>query len=185
MPKGHDVIHAGGGYQPHPVVAVNRLRRFETTNDVRVRNAPVVVAGSRIAPLRPISPRPFYDHATGGERAPSVHPGGGVRYGYVQPTNTTEGNRSVYWNTMPRPSGGPAFRAPANAGGTVNRPAGGWVARPAPPSRSFGGGGGVSRPSGGGGGGASHSFGGGGGSRPSGGGGGGGAPHGGGSAPHR
>ena len=186
MPKGNEHIgRPGVGYQPHPVLAFNRLEHSGSDVALRTRNTPVMMGGNPVAPMQPISPRPFYDHQTRGERTPTMHGNGGVRYGYVQTPGQTDANRNQYWGTYERPTGGPVMRQPTFRGATPNQPSSGaWVARPAPPSRSYGGG--VSRPSGGGGhpsysGGGGHpSFsgsGGGGGAHVSAGGGGGGGAH--------
>lgn len=185
-------IRAGGRYQPYPVVGVNRLGNRPTGAPVRVRNAPVVLAGNPVAPLRPLAPRQTYGRApsTGMNRPSVSNPGagGGVRYGYVQSPNTSAGSRQGY-GVVSRPSGGPSH-APAYYGGyNAGPPAS--SGRPSAPSRGYSGGGGSAMHSSGGGashsggvssggGGASHGGGfGGGGAAPSAGGGGG-ASHGGG-----
>ena len=185
-------IMAGHRYQPYPVVGVNRLGNRPTGAPVHVRNAPVVLAGNPVAPLRPLAPRQTYGRtpSTGMNRPSVSNPGagGGVRYGYVQSPNTAAGSRQGY-GVVSRPSGGPSH-APGYYGGyNAGPPAS--SGRPSAPSRGYSGGGGSAMHSSGGGashsggvssggGGASHGGGfGGGGAAPSAGGGGG-ASHGGG-----
>jgi hypothetical protein len=170
-------IRAGGRYEPNPVIAVNRLHDTTVGPPIRVRGAPVTVAGNTVQPLRPIASRPTYAGEFSGGTRPVTNPGtgGGVRYGYIQSPNAGVYGRPANGNTA-----GGAPRYPAYYGGYSARPS-------APPSRGGSGGGGASasRSYGGSGGGsnsgASHSSGGGfsGGAAPSAGGGGG-ASHGGG-----
>ncbi|MGB6973311.1 MAG: FecR family protein [Terracidiphilus sp.] len=187
MPKGGEGIgRPGVGYQPHPVIAFNRLEHSGSDVALRTRNTPVMVGGNPIAPMQPISPRPFYEHETRGERTTTAAGNGGARYGYTQTPNQTDEDRNVYWNSLQQRMAGPAPGQPVYRGSPQRPSSGAWGARPAPtsPSRSYGGGasrpsgggnsGGGGHPSGGGGGGGSHvsagGGGGGGGSHPSGGG---------------
>lgn len=164
-------IRRGGGfYQPNPVIAVNRIPSSPTAHPVHVVGRATTIGGSMVEPLRPLSPRPSYEHTgavangftggsyrvTGGQNAP--------RYpGYVPWTNSGVGRPG----TMPAAPGG-GYRPPApsrgysGGGAPVSHPSGGG----APHVSGGGGGGGGGHPSGGGGGG-------GGGGHPSGGGGGG------------
>jgi hypothetical protein len=180
----HPPVRHGGLYQPNPVIAVNRIPKAPVANPVHVVGRPVTIAGSTVEPMRPLSPRPVYNHTT----APNVgrtfqgtgnpgyvvsprpgNPGYGYsgRSGYSTPTNP---GRPGTWSA---PAPGGTYRAPAPAPGGVYR------APVAPAPRSYSGGGsyanhtysgGGSRPSSGGGGHVSA----GGGGHPSGGGGGGG-----------
>jgi Family of unknown function (DUF6600)/FecR protein len=185
MPKGYDRIGQGGGYQPHPVVAFNRLEHGSSDVALRTRNTPVMIGGNPVAPMKPISPRPFYDHQTRGEGAQTAQGTGGVHYGYAQTPNQTQGESDAFWEALQHQMGGQTQGQPVYRGTPQNPSSGAWGMRPAPPSRSYGGGpsrpsGGGSHPSpsggGGGGGGGAHMSsgggGGGGGARPSGGGGG-------------
>jgi Family of unknown function (DUF6600)/FecR protein len=179
MPKGNGHIGRPGlGYEPHPVVAFNRLDHGTSDVALRTRNTPVMMGGNTVAPIKPISPRPFYDYQSRGERTPMLQTNGGARYGYAQRPNQTQENRGALWNTLGQrpagqPQGQPVYR------GTPQGPApGAWGARQASPSSNNGG---ASRPSGRGGGGSpsfSGGGGGGGGAHVSvGGGGGGGGAH--------
>jgi len=190
MPGQGGPLRPGGRFEPYPVVAVNRLRDGIRGAPVRGRNTPVTIAGSTVQPLRPLSPRPVYDHSfpSGFRPLQGTNPGvrGAPKYGYTVSPATGYGNRPGTWNTQ-RPSVGSA-RQPVNNGNSGARPSapfGGSVSRPSAPSHgSFGGGAPASHVSGGwGGGGAPH--GGGGGSAPQGGGGGGGAAPRGGGGTHR
>jgi len=187
------------GQSPYPLIPVNRRPPSGTPGlPVRDRNAPVVIAGHPVQPLRPLPSRPTYQNPTAnsgfmnrpqpvyrptqqpvysGTRTPAPEPSHGFRsiFGF-HPSNQPEarpaGNGGQY-TPAPRPySGGGGQPAPAPA----PRPSpggggGGGGQRPSAPapSHSFGGGGG----GGGGGGSAPHMSGGGGG-------GGGGGSHGGG-----
>jgi hypothetical protein len=186
---------AGGGHQPYPVVTVNRLRDRVSGGPVRPRNAPLVVSGNPVQPLRPVAPRQRYEGPSSGgvNRPQPAAPGAGGRYVYT-PRQDTGGGARPGEGVAPRPSGGPARpvappenyspRPAAPSGGYTPRPSapsGGYTPRPSAPSGGYsprpsapshapsGGGAPASRPSGGGGGG--------GGSHPSGGGGGGGGSH--------
>ncbi len=151
-------IRAGGRYQPYPVVAVNRLHDSNSGLSVRPRNAPIVVAGSMVQPLRPLAPRAVYNYGTAAEGSHAiVYPGTGtgVRYGYPQNPNRGVNTRQGYWD-VPRAPGNPGRApVPAYTGNYGSR-------APAPTSHgSYGGGAYAGRPSGGGGGGAAHASGGG------------------------
>ena len=173
----------GGRYEPHPVVAVNRLRDSMRGTPARPRNTPATIAGSTVQPLRPLAPRAVYDHtySSGFRQQQGTTAGarGAPKYGYTVSPATGYGNRPGVWNTQ-RPSVGSA-RQPVyngNYGARPSAPFGGSFSRPSAPSHgSFGGGAPAGRVSGGWGGGGGH-VGGGGGGAPHGGGGG--APHGGG-----
>jgi hypothetical protein len=157
-PGGGSPIHAGGRYQPYPVVAVNRVPSGLGGVPVHVRNAPVTIAGNTVQPLRPVSTRPVYggqfasgQSSSGMSRGPVGNGGAnpGVRYGYAQGPS---GHM-----TMPAPSS--AYR-PTTHYGTYSAPAPHYSApsRPsysAPPASHPSGGGGAPH-GGGGGGGGSH-----------------------------
>lgn len=189
MPKGNNRFsHPVVGVVSHPVIAFNRLQQ-QPNSDValRTRSAPVMVNGGRVAPVQPVSARPFYGNQNHGDVG--LNAGGPVRYGYVPSPNQRVQGPGDFHNTFQQRN---AYRAPNQPAyrGNMQRPtSGAWSPRPSAPSRSFGGnshpsfGGG--RPSGGGGGGGHPSFGGGGGGggHMGGGGGGGGHPAGGGGHP--
>ncbi len=190
----------GGGKpgRPHPVLSVDRRPSLRTAGVAgRDKNAPVVIAGHTVQPLRPLSPRPVYQRpassylgsqpTTPGARMPgasgrSASPvvvGGRV----VNPSapGGNNGSRLGYPSLPSANAGGQHAQAPSHTnsggGGSVGRSSGslGGGASSGGASRSsgsFGGGssGGASRSGGG-------SFGGGGGGSHGGGGGGGGRTH--------
>jgi hypothetical protein len=158
-------IRHGGLYQPNPVVAVNRIPSVPVASPAHVVGRPVTIAGSTVEPMRPLSPRPVYNHETmtGSGRA-FLGSNMGGRTGYNPWANSPEGSRPGTW-TMPAAGTGyhgTAISPYAGAGGTyrppIASPYSGSVGRspaaaPAPHVSSGGGGGGhVSVPSGGGGG---------------------------------
>jgi hypothetical protein len=178
-------IRRGGHYQPNPVIAVNRIPGVPAAAPSRVAGRPVTIAGTTVQPMRPLTPRPVYDHEAGVGSARSF-----------LGSNGNVGGRTGYnpWASAPRarpgtwtaPATGGTYHAPAmgpyaNAGGTYhpNTPSYSGGSRPsapvaAPAPHTSGGGGG--RVSGGGGGGGGHvsaGGGGGGGGHAAGGGGGG------------
>jgi hypothetical protein len=172
-----DPIRRGGVYQPNPVIAVNRIPKSPTANPVHVVGRPVTIAGSTVEPLRPLSPRPTYEHV-------------GVNNGFVRGYQGSA-NPNLPRSTNP---GVPRYGAPgyipwANSGGgrpgtMPAAPGGGSYHPSAPPSRGYSGYSGGSAPSRPAGGGSSHpSGGGGGGGHVSSGGGGGGGHASGGAAP--
>ncbi len=161
-------LRAGGRYQPYPVIKVNHVP--STGGEaIRTHNAPVMLAGNTVQPLRPVAPRTTYDHnafVAAANRGQLAYQGTGVHYGFAPSTPST-GVRPGYGNV--RPATGYSGNYGARAGATAG-------ARPSAPSHGYTGGGSASRsPSYSGGGGASHASGGG-----FSGGGGGGASHGGG-----
>jgi len=160
-PRPGNPIRFGGRYQPYPVVAVNRVHDSGGAAPIRVRNAPVTIAGNTIQPLHPVSPRPVYGSTFVGEpnHGPGVPGtvGNTVHYGYPTAPNANHpGTLTPPANTYRPPAN--AYRPPT----TSYRPP---VAAPrysapshptysAPPSHAsapMGGGGGGGHPSGGGG----------------------------------
>ncbi len=183
-------IRPGGSYQPNPVVAVNRIPNSPVATPAHMVGRAVTIAGSTVEPMRPLSPRPIYNHATMTSASGRAFLGGnntGNHAGY----NPWAGNPGAgRWGAWTTPAGG-AYRPPATspyagAGGTYRPPTtspyagaggtyhpstggsySGGASRPSAPSHVSGGGGGgggghFSAPSGGGGGGGHASSGGGG-----------------------
>jgi len=143
----------GGGPGPHPVLAVNRGFAGATAGlPMRNRTTPVTIAGHIVAPLRPLSPRPQYDHSASSfvNRAQPVYPGAAGRI-----SGPPRATGSTYSGNRPASSS-----APRSSTGSGSQHA------PAPSHASSGGGSSASHSSGGGysggGGGGSHSGGGGG-----------------------
>jgi len=173
-------IRPGGRFEPHPVLAVNRIKDGTYGQPVRIKGSPVTIAGNSVQPLRPLSPRPAYERGLVSDPYWTGKNTETVRSGFIQSPNYGAGMRQGYASS-PRPSGGPA-RTPSYYGGYTPRytaPSRGYVGSPAGRSYSGGaaapraGGGGVSRGGGfSGGGGAAHAGGGGGGASHGGGGGG-------------
>jgi len=162
----------GGGKpgRPHPVIVVDRRPPVRTAGvPVRDKNAPVVIAGHAVQPLRPLSPRPVYQRPNSGYligSQPTV-PGARTVGAPGRSTSPVAGGRnpsapSVYNGAR---SGYPSLPS-ANSGGQHVQA----------PSHSYSGGGSAGRSTGTSGGGSSS----GGGSHSSGGSSGGGGSHGGG-----
>jgi hypothetical protein len=171
--SGSGAIRTGGRYQPYAVVGVNRLHDGGASGTIRPHNGPVMIAGTAVQPLKPISTRPVYGNgfvANGQTKGSLARPGGGTGYGFVPGTGNNAGARYGYG--LPNGGNTGATRAPSYYGS--------YGARPSEPSHGSYGGGTGARPSGGGSysGGASHASSGGGSFS---GGGGGGASHAGGS----
>ena len=114
-----------GKYEAHPVISVNRLVSNPTDNAPRVRNAPRVIAGNTLQPLRPLAPRPSYQNgfASGQNRqmAPLSRPGTGVHYGYTGNPYGNAGARQGNWGggtgSRQLGSSGRATGAAGSAGG--------------------------------------------------------------------
>ena len=179
----HPPIHGGGFYQAPPVIAVNRIPHMPTAHPVHPVGAPARIAGTTVEPMRPLSPRPVYNHTTAAGFG-NAFQGGGANSGFGRPGAPAASAPGHYipWANSPavnsRPSRPGTWTMPASPG-TIYRPAPpsvyrGPAAAPSHPSYSGGaphvssGGGGGGRMSGGGG---VHPSGGGGGHASSGGGG--------------
>jgi hypothetical protein len=134
-----------GGRTVYPMIAVNR--RFPsgvTTLPPRDRTSVVEIAGRSVQAVRPLSPRPEYDHSASGFVNRTMYPGGTTVSGGARAGAPVYGVGHVGTTTAPR--------------GPVSTP------HPAAPTHSAGGGGSAAHASaGGGGGGGSHGGGGGGG----------------------
>jgi hypothetical protein len=134
----------GGGRTPIPMIAVNRHFN-EGTNPLpaRDRTSVISVAGYTVQAMRPLSPRPQYDHSASGIVNHSTYPGGttvhGYGAGYSSGGSGSGGSRSTFGATPP------ASHASSSAAG--------HAANPSPSHVSSGGGGGGHVASGGGGGG--------------------------------
>jgi hypothetical protein len=151
-------IHHGGYYQPNPVVVVNRNPGMPKATPARPVARPVTIAGSSIEPLRPLAPRPVYNHQTAigsGRALLGGTSAGGTTTGYNPWANSPATPRRGT-GTVPATGGsyhGPATSPSAGAGGTYHpysggtyraptaSPSTGGTYRPAPMP------GGVSRPS--------------------------------------
>ena len=108
----------GGGIGRHPVFAVNRSPSGGTAGlPVRNRTAPVTIAGHTVAPLRPLSPRPQYDHSASGfvNHAQPAYPGAAGRVnGPVRTTGSVYTGSHPANSSVPRNSAGSGSRyAPA------------------------------------------------------------------------
>ena len=186
-------IRRGGFYQPNPVIAVNRIPSVPVASPAHVVGRAATIAGSLVQPIKPLSPRPVYNHVgqTGSGRSTLGFAGSAVggRSGY-NPWANSPGTQRPSGGTMPaagsgyRPSAGGTFRSPAatpysggayrapgaspsaNAGGSF-RPQGSTPSsggyRPSAPAPAPRSGGSGSAPRAGGGGGAAVHAGGGGG----------------------
>lgn len=171
-------IRRGGFYQPNPVIAVNRIPRTPSATPAHVVGNAVTIAGATVVPMRPLSPRPVYNHTASrsafeGQGTPSygypIHSG----YAPLAGSGGAYGRSGGSWPAPIAPGGGyhPPAAGPYSGGGN-------HIYSGGPVHPGTGGGGGGSHPSGGGGGGHPGGGGGGGGAHPSaGGGGGGGGSH--------
>jgi len=167
-------------HQPFPmsVIAVNRhgMLPGNTMLAPRDKNGPVLIAGNRVQPLKPVQqPRLPYSHPIpmyGTRSAPNlpsrtVNPQPVYQGPNSAPRVITAPSRpgTIYTAPAPQPRPGSTYMPPPQA---TPRPAGGSTPRPAPPSHSAppsapahpSGGGGSVHPSGGGGGGTHFSGGG-------------------------
>jgi hypothetical protein len=149
-------IRRGGFYQPNPVVAVNRIPSVPVGRPAHVVGRAANIAGSLVEPIKPLSPRPGYNHVgrTAPARATLGQPGSGVgdRNGYnpwANSPSSPSSQRSSSW-TMPAAGGG--YHPPANpsSGGTYRAPratpySGGTTYRP-PAASPYSGAGGTYRP---------------------------------------
>jgi hypothetical protein len=172
-------IHPSGRYQPYPLVTVNRLHDGMVGAPIRTRNAPLMISGSTVQPLRPVVSRPVYGNGfsgsphggvgnVGGVGVGTAGAGTGVRYGVPpapgsaagsvpRPGNHGAWNGQIPTNTMRPPVN--AYRPPTNTyrpPENMNRAPAPVYRAPAPPPMSHpmpagGGGGGAAHPSGGGG----------------------------------
>jgi hypothetical protein len=158
------------GHKPIPMVPVNRHTAFANTGfPARDKNAQVTIAGSTVAPLRPLPSRPVYSHeafTSGSNRTTPSNTGSGTRGGPPASPGSSSGSsftssRSAD-ETRSAPSYNPPLRPAPESHGTTP-PSYSPPAYSPPRSTSNGGGSAPHPSSGGGGGGASHSSGGGGG----------------------
>jgi len=130
-------IHRGGFYQPNPVVAVNRIPRVPVAAPAHVIGRSATIAGSVVQPIRPLSPRPGFNHTgeTGIGRATLGSTGSyvGGRSGYNPWANspglprarTMPATGSGYRPSISPPAAG-TYRAPVTspyAGGAYHPPA--------------------------------------------------------------
>ena len=163
----------GGRLGPHPMLAVNRSHSGGTAGlPMRNRTAPVTIAGHTVAPLRPLSTRPQYDHSASGfvNRTQPAYPGAAGRVnGPVRATGSTYTGSHPANSSAPKSSAGSGSHYAPAPSHTYS--GGGYSGGGASAGHSSGGGysgggssAGHSSGGGGGGGGGSHSGGGGGGS---------------------
>lgn len=143
-------IRRGGGfYQQNPVIAVNRIPSAPVATPAHPVGRAATIAGSVVEPMKPLTPRPVYNHigetASGRSALGFAGSGVGGKTGY-NPWANSPGTqqRSSGW-TMPAPgsgrsSAGGAYRAP-----TANPYSGG--ANRAPSMSPYAGAGGTYRPS--------------------------------------
>ncbi len=113
-------IHHGGQFQPNPVVAVNRIPSTPVANPVHVIGRPVTIAGSTVEPMRPLTPRPVYNH----QSLIGTGSGTGTVSGRALLGGTGAGNRSGYnpWANSPGVPRSGASSFPAS-GGSYHPPA--------------------------------------------------------------
>jgi hypothetical protein len=155
-------IRRGGGfYQQNPVITVNRIPSVPVATPAHPVGRAATIAGSVVEPIKPLAPRPGYNHAgeTLSGRSALGYAGStvGGRSGYNPWANSPGTQPRSGW-TMPRagsgyhPPAGGTYRAPAAtpySGGAYRPPStspyagAGGTYRPPSASPSFGG----SRPS--------------------------------------
>lgn len=139
-------IRRGGLYQPNPVVKVNRIPTAPVAGPAHPVGRPVMISGTPVEPMRPLSPRPVYNHEgmTGSGRALFSGTGAGNggtgagtsgRTGYVPWANSPGPSRPGTWTipagggnhpTTATPYSGGSYRPPAASpysGGTYRAPA--------------------------------------------------------------
>lgn len=118
-------IRRGGFYQPNPVIAVNRIPSAPVATPAHVVGKATTIAGSLVEPIKPLSPRPSYNHAgeTTSGRATLGISGSGVggKSGYNPWASSPGSQRSGSWSM---PAGGSGYHPPANPspGGTYRAP---------------------------------------------------------------
>lgn len=139
-------IRHGGYYEPHPVIAVNRNPVVPRSNPVHPVGRPITIAGSTVEPIKPLSPRPAYNHeaSTAPGRALLGGSNIGAHTGYNPWANAPGTSRPGTW-TMPAGGGyhSPSSGRYAGAGGTYHpsgSPYSGGVGRPSAPGGHVGGG---------------------------------------------
>ena len=125
-PGGGSPVRVAGNNQPYPVVTYTRVSNRPIASPVRHAGGPVTIGGNTIMPLRPVAPRPVYNHEPGStsvivSRSPATYPGYGAtpRTGYVHSAN--QGGASVN-------QGRSTWVGPVNAGTNIYHP--GAVYRP-------------------------------------------------------
>jgi hypothetical protein len=151
----------GGGRPPLPMIAVNRHFNGGTNPlPARDRTSVISVAGYSVQAMRPLSPRPQYDHSASGIVNHSAYPGGTTVHGYG--AGSTSGGSGMI---RPTAAAAPSV-SHAGSFGSVHAaspsPSPSHVSSPSPTHVSGGGGGGGHVASGGGGGGGGGHAGGGG-----------------------
>jgi hypothetical protein len=131
-PRGPRPHRGGQAPAEHGLIAVNRTPLAEgSAFPARERNSPMTIGGQTVRAVRPIAPRPQYEHATvgsvnrgrveyGGEAAKpgalvTPHSGAVAGYGYgsgsrnAAPQNpSAQGSRSSYGSNSRPPAGGSA-----------------------------------------------------------------------------
>ena len=145
-PPVHHPVTPGHRFAPIPVIAVNK-RPAGGYGGVtpRNRNVSATIAGHVVMPLKPLSPRPVYDHTPGlygGRTVAGAN--GGAAHGYA-PNGTRAPGMPVNGNVVtPRPvtpvrMPGPRPMAPAPAPRSAPPPAAHAASAPAPASHGGGG----------------------------------------------
>jgi ferric-dicitrate binding protein FerR (iron transport regulator) len=180
-------ISPGGRFEVTPLVAVNRRPAIGSgAPPLRNRTGAVVIAGQTVQPIRPLNPRPVYDHSASAFVNRTDYPGasGGAGSvartlgagGAISVTSRQGSSGSTPGSFSSRPESGSSHNTSASShsssggvyagGGSVNHSSGGGGNSGGGSASHSSGGGGFS---GGGGGGASHGGGGSGGSSSGGG----------------
>lgn len=122
-------VRPGHRNGPYPLIAVNKrpASGFGGSSGVRARNVSATIGGHLVMPLRPVSPRPQYDHlgtvlANRGVQGtnPGYRPGAAPVYGVTHsPVERTPAERAPTYiaprSTVVTPRPVPPMRAPAAA----------------------------------------------------------------------
>lgn len=124
-------IRKGGFYQPNPVIAVNRIPTAPVAAPAHAVGRAASIAGTLVEPMKPINPRPVYNHvgataparSTLGLAGSNVGGGSGYNPWASAPSSPSSpgSQRSGSW-TMPRAGNG--YHPPSNPtpGGTYRAP---------------------------------------------------------------
>jgi len=144
-------IRRGGFYQPNPVIAVNRIPGVPVARPAHVIGRAARIGGTVLDPIRPLSPRPVYNHggetATGRSTLGAAGSGVGGRSGYNPWANSPGTQRSSGWTSAAaggsyRPLTGGSSRSPTAS------PYSGGTYRPPPSTGPYAGAGGSYHPQG-------------------------------------
>jgi hypothetical protein len=111
-------IRRGGFYQPNPVIAVNRIPTVPVATPAHPVGRAATIAGTLVEPIKPLSPRPVYNHVgettSGRGTLGAVGSGVGGRTGYNPWANSPGAPGSQRSGTWTMPAAGTGYHTPAN-----------------------------------------------------------------------